>query len=242
MIQHPIYKPRGRALEYADYALNIYRGCPHRCTYCFAPDVLRKTKEEFHSNCDPRKEIIKSVEKQLNSTDEFYGKEIHLCFCCDPYPNGYDAFTTRAIIHAIKTAGAHVQILTKGGKQATNDFDLLDSNDSFGVTISCNDDLAREYEPGAALPSIRTKNLELAHDIGIKTWVSCEPVLDTEAIYNLIRYGNYIDLFRIGKLNHIASSINWPEFGKIAEHLCKRYNRDYYIKEDLRAEMERSGF
>ena len=36
----PIYQPKGAAREYGDYALNIYTGCPHRCYYCFAPNVL----------------------------------------------------------------------------------------------------------------------------------------------------------------------------------------------------------
>lgn len=29
----PIYKPKGAAAEYGDYAVNIYTGCPHRCFY-----------------------------------------------------------------------------------------------------------------------------------------------------------------------------------------------------------------
>ena len=29
----PIYKPKGVAAEYGDYAVNIYTGCPHRCYY-----------------------------------------------------------------------------------------------------------------------------------------------------------------------------------------------------------------
>lgn len=50
----PIYEPKGKAKEYGDYALNIYTGCPHRCFYCFAPDVLHKDREAFHANVEPR--------------------------------------------------------------------------------------------------------------------------------------------------------------------------------------------
>lgn len=45
----PIYEPKGKAKEYGDYAINIYTGCPHRCYYCFAPSVLRRDREAFHS-------------------------------------------------------------------------------------------------------------------------------------------------------------------------------------------------
>lgn len=30
-----IYKPKGRALEFAPYALNIFNGCSGRCEYCY---------------------------------------------------------------------------------------------------------------------------------------------------------------------------------------------------------------
>ena len=30
-----IYEPKGRAREYAARALNLYKGCPHNCAYCF---------------------------------------------------------------------------------------------------------------------------------------------------------------------------------------------------------------
>ena len=61
----PIYAPKGKAKEYGDLALNIYTGCPHRCYYCFAPGVLHKDRETFHSHVEPRPGIVKEVRKQL---------------------------------------------------------------------------------------------------------------------------------------------------------------------------------
>ena len=233
----PIYEPKGRAKEYGDMALNIYTGCPHRCYYCFAPDVLRKAKEEFHSHVEPRKDIVEAVKRQLE-TEHITDKLIHLCFTCDPYPIGHDTTPTREIIKAIKGSGNHVQILTKGSMGAESDFDLLDSNDWFGVTISCNTQFAKIHEPNACSPFVRLLMLDKAKDKGIKTWVSCEPVLEVEAIYKLItESGDTIDRYKIGKLNHYPSDINWGEFGRECERLCKEYGRNYYIKEDLRKEM-----
>jgi len=48
-VTNPIYEPKGKAKECGDLALNIYIGCPHRCFYCYAPLVLKKDKEVFHS-------------------------------------------------------------------------------------------------------------------------------------------------------------------------------------------------
>ncbi len=46
------------------------------------------------------------------------------------------------------------------------------------------------------------------------------------------------DKVKIGKLNYHKSDINWAEFGRKAEALCKKIGVDYYIKESLRAEMD----
>lgn len=128
----PIYKPKGAAAEYGDYALNIYTGCPHRCYYCYAPKVLHRDPETFHIRVEPRKDVVEKTRKQLERDDTLRGKLIHLCFSCDPYPTGYDTSTTREVIKVLKEYGNHVQILTKG--DGSRDFDMLDGSDWYGVT------------------------------------------------------------------------------------------------------------
>lgn len=228
----PIYEPRGKAKEYGDYALNIYTGCPHRCYYCFAPNVLKRDKEKFHSCVAPRDGIVEATKKQIER-EGIVGKLIHLCFTCDPYPTGYDTSTTREIIKALKESGNHVQILTKG--DGSRDFDLLDENDWYGVTISSNLLVSRTKEPGASNPVWRILCLEDAKKKGINTWVSFEPVLESEAVfYFLKKYAKCIDKVKIGKLNYYPSDIDWKKFGEQAEEFCKELGVDYYIKESLR--------
>lgn len=84
-------------------------------------------------------------------------------------------------------------------------------------------------------------NVGRAHKLGIKTWMSCEPVLDEQDIYTIIECAEYVDLFKIGKLNYFPSNINWGEFGRKCERLCKAWNRNYYIKAGLREIMEKVG-
>jgi len=233
----PIYPPRTRAREYCDLAVTIYTGCPHGCTYCYVPAVLRKKPEVFHAQTFPRPGIVEAVRKQLASSG-WQGKKIMLCFMCDPYPIGCDTSATREVIRAIKKSGNHVQILTKGNEEAQRDFDLLDDNDSFGVTISGAEYAADNPEQGAAPAKTRMLNLHKAKYCGIPTWVSCEPVFDAAAIYAAIECYNCVDLWRIGKLNHRKSGIDWASFGRKAEALCLEHGRTYYIKEDLRKVME----
>lgn len=232
-MNNPIYVPKGRAKEYGDYALNIYTGCTHRCTYCFVPAVLRKDKEVFHIDVRPRDGILEATQRQLASGG-IRDKLIHLCFTCDPYPADVDTTVTREIIKTIKASGNHVQILTKGGDQALRDFDLLDENDWFGVTISGCD----EIEPGAAPNHER---IEALHSAPCETWISYEPVYNPETVYFGIKYYDFIDLYRIGKLNYHPSDIDWGAFGRECERLCQEYGRNYYIKDDLRKCMEASA-
>ena len=232
----PIYEPRGKAKEYGDYAINIYTGCPHKCFYCFAPSVLRKAKDDFHRCVEPRKNIVEEVKKQIER-EKITGKLIHLCFTCDPYPCGYDTTPTREIIKAIKESGNNVQILTKG--DGRRDFDLLGPEDWYGITLEGK----TTGLAGVGLFSpFRCLNLMAAHDKGIKTWVSFEPVLNAQSVLRMIKdVAPYVDKIKIGKLNYHPSNIDWKSFGEEAEVLCRSLGIDYYIKDGLRAEMNKKG-
>lgn len=235
----PIYVPKGKAKEYGDYAINIYTGCPHECYYCFAPNVLHKVRDDFHKCVEPRKNIVEEVRKQIER-ENITGKLIHLCFTCDPYPVGYDTTPTREIIKILKDSGNNVQILTKC--DGSRDFDLLDENDWYGITVSCTPYKAKEVEPKALSPFLRLRYLEIAKQKGIKTWVSFEPVIEERSVLACIStFHEIIDKVKIGKLNYHPSDIDWKAFGKKAEALCKELNLDCYIKDSLREEMLKGG-
>ncbi len=231
-----VYEPAGKAKEYGELALNIYSGCTHACTYCYAPNVLHRDRNEFHRNVIARPGIVDAVKERLYKGD-IKGKEIFLCFTCDPFPMGINHAPTFEIILAIKNSGSHAAILTKGNPDK-NLFDLIDSNDRFGVTISCSLGTSSVIEPRAATVYERTHSLYMAKQKGIKTFVSCEPVYEKSFIYEMIKTADYIDEFRIGKLNYHPSDINWKVFGRTCEELCKEYGRNYMIKDGLRKCME----
>lgn len=221
----PIYEPKGAAKEYGDLALNIYTGCPHRCFYCYVPQVLHCDREKFHTDIRPRPNIVEETRKQLER-EQITGKLIHLCFTCDPYPTGYDSRVTRKLIRLLKQHGNHVQILTKG--DGSHDFDLLDGEDWYGITLDGTEDMAGYVG--------RSKNLCIAHNRGIKTWVSFEPVINVIQVIKMLSELAHlpVDKVKIGKLNYHESDIDWAKFGHDIEDICKAYKLDYYIKESLR--------
>jgi DNA repair photolyase len=162
-----------------------------------------------------------------------------LCFTCDPYqPIDEKYRLTGKAIRILHYHNLEVQILTKGGKRAEQDFDLLTSSDYFGVTLTNLDDtMSRKWEPLAALPAERINSLFRAHEKGIHTWVSLEPVLYSEITLEIIRKTHkYVDKFKVGLLNYHphAKNIDWHTFAVNVKCLLDNFNCDYYLKEDLR--------
>ena len=236
-----LYQPKGAAREYCEWAANLYRGCAHGCTYCYAPAVLREDRETFR-RVRPRPGVLDHLRHDL--AREQGAHDVLLCFTCDPYPpEAVEQGTTRRAIGMLGRAGHRPIILSKaGGAPAERDFDLLAQfSGQFGATLTFPDaERSRLWEPGAALPAERMETLRRAHAQGIPTWVSLEPVLDPEASLDLIGLTKtYVDTYKVGRWNHDtrANAIDWSDFGHRAETLLKKLGKTYLIKAGLRKEM-----
>ena len=233
-----IYEPKGRAREYSYLACNLYEGCVHGCKYCYVPDILRRERSDFHLSVKPRTNILREISKDLAKIKDTY-KRVLLCFTCDPYPPAkYEKGLTRQALELFRRHNVPFQILTKGGTRACRDFDLYGSDDAFATTLTytLDDGKSLEIEPGAAIPSDRIMAIRIAKERGITTWVSLEPVIDPGESLRLIEETHdFVDLYKIGKLNHIPNSIDWRKFGSEAIDLCRKYKVPFYIKADLAA-------
>jgi DNA repair photolyase len=240
-----IYEPAGRAREYAALACNVYRGCDHACTYCYAPSATQRTRKAFELS-SPRTDFQKTLEREaaaLSKTNAA-GKQVLLSFTCDPY-QALDVTeqTTRRTIQTLHAHGFGVCTLTKGGQRALRDLDLFGPRDAFATSLTLLDPVAsRAWEPGAALPDERIDTIRQFHAAGVTTWVSLEPVLDPTAALKIIRLTQtFVDLYKIGKLNHHshAQTINWHLWANDATALLDHFDKRYYIKDDLRAFLTR---
>ena len=71
----------------------------------------------------------------------------------------------------------------------------------------------------------------------IKTWVSFEPVINPSETLDLIKKVlSFIDVFKIGKLNHnkeIENKIDWTTFLYEIISILRKENKNFYIKSDL---------
>ena len=240
-----IYAPKGRAGEYSELAANLYSGCSHGCVYCYVPNILRQERKEFYFEPKPRKNILKLLQKDCQ---KFYGEErsILLSFTSDPYqPIDKKYKITRYAIEIIKRYGLHVNILTKGGKRAERDFDLLDEKDKVGATLTFSEETdSLKWEPEASTPKERMEMLKKAKEHGFQTWVSLEPVIDPYQTLKLIDMTHeYVDHYKVGLLNYHPKSrqINWKKFANDVLEILTKHNKDYYIKNDLRMYLTKGG-
>jgi len=240
-----IYEPKGRAKEYSYLACNLFTGCVHGCRYCYVPETLHISANEFQSKVKPRRNILEQMRKEA---PKFAGtnKRVLLCFTCDPYqPKDIEVGITRQAISILRDYNIPFQILTKGGTRAIHDFDLYGKHDAFATTLTFlnkyetikwvgSDGRVFAIEPNSASPANRIMAIRIAKMRGITTWVSIEPVLNAkESLAVIERTHDFVDLYKIGKLNHYENDIDWRLFGIEAINLCEKYSVPYYIKNDL---------
>lgn len=233
-----IYEPAGQAREYSELALNLYSGCSHGCSYCYAPSCLRKSREDFSSHSAARKDILNKVQKDLiEMAMNRDTRRVLLCFTTDPYQGDYEFHkVTGEALAMFKAYNIPFQVLTKGGMKAAKDFHLYKKGDAYAATLTFKDPAqSLLWEPGAALPDDRIKSLRKAKEKGIETWVSFEPVIETEETFRLLDDTmDFVDLYKVGKINYQHTDVDWQAFTDEIIHRLEKNGKKYYIKDSLK--------
>jgi len=97
--------------------------------------------------------------------------------------------------------------------------------------------MQKKYESNTASVLERIQVLEYVYKkIGLKTWVSLEPVFNAAQTLDLIdRTHEFVDLYKIGILNYHpdADNVDWDIFHECAEKKLIKLNKKYYFKKDL---------
>lgn len=240
-----IYEPKGAAREYSPLALNYIKGCDHGCKYCYVPIMMKKFDKGYvHSNvyiAEEKKlmqQLEASMKKHRNSP-----KQVFISFLTDPYSSFNDQTNlTRRVLEMLLHYQIPVSILSKGGYRVLKDLDIIKK---FGKNIQVGASLtftsitdSIKWEPGAAVPAERFEALEEIHSHGIRTWASMEPVIYPEQSLEIMDITRgYVDAYKVGKLNHFPKhevKFNWEQFLIDTVSKLRGYNKQFYIKEDLR--------
>lgn len=233
-----IYAPAGQAGEYAPLACNPYRGCGHKCSYCYVPRVLKITREEFDNGAVPRKDFLDALTKDARKYQTLGIREqVMMSFTTDVY-NPSNMSLTRSSLEIIQAHGMGIYVLTKGGSRALRDIDLFrPDRDAFASTLTTLDDtFSQKWERGAQLPGNRIETLKEFHRRGIFTWVSLEPTLNTESSLSIVEQTHeFVDLYKVGRANYLpmTCTTDWEEYTHRVIELCQRLGVKHYVKRDL---------
>lgn len=226
-----IYEPKGKAREYSPLALNVYtQGCDHQCTYCYCASIGR-----WGQDAKPRDLGGLEIDAQSAS------RQVLLSFMSDPYcaANDIHRHTAKAL-GMLRRYECSVAILTKGGRRCLRDIDIFtgwpDRRIKVGATLTFhNAEKSKQYEPGAALPSNRIATLRFLKECGVQTWASIEPVIEHDESMAIIKESlPWVDAYKVGKLNHRKSDVDWSAFVVEAVETIRAASRKLYVKDDLR--------
>lgn len=239
-----IYAPRGQAGEYAPLATNPYRGCGHKCAYCYVPAAIHMPREEFDAGAQLRQggtstkpylEMLKADAQKYQSVGS--RAQVMLSFTTDPYHPG-NTLATTTVLRTLMDHGMAFCTLTKGGTKSFQDIEMFrPTRDAFASTLTSLDErFQKKWERAAASPADRLAALKAFHDRGIFTWVSLEPTLSAEASLGIVEATHeFVDLYKVGRANYIKTPepIDWRDYTLRMIDLLQRFGKRHYIKHDL---------
>lgn len=239
-----IYEPSGAAREYSPLAMNYIKGCDHGCVYCYVPKMMKRFNAGYvHSDVYIKeeksllREIEASCKKHANSD-----KQVFLSFLTDPYSSfNQKTKLTRRVLELLLKYNIPVSILSKGGMRILEDEDIIKefgNNIQVGASLTfTNISDSLKWEKGASIPEERFLGLEHLHNNGVRTWASMEPVIYPEQSLEIMEITkNYIDAYKIGKLNHFPKHevrFDWQKFLVDAVGVMRKNSKEFYIKKDL---------
>lgn len=186
----------------ADYVINPYIGCPHKCIYCYAEFMKRFTnhKENWGDFIDV-KNSLKNIDVRGLS-----GKVVLLSSVTDAYNIFEKKYcVTQKILKQFVGVDVNLEILTKS-HLILRDLPILLNIKNLKVGISLNtldDKLRSMTEPRASSIEQRIYALEKLRDNGIKTYAFISPIFpEITNVFDIIDRLEYIvDEFYFENLN-----------------------------------------
>jgi DNA repair photolyase len=233
------------------YSLNPYRGCQHNCAYCYAPNVLRLSREYWGDSIEAKTNIPLVLSKELKTKKHGV---IGISTVTDPYQPVERTFRlTRACLEQLLPHDFPAHIQTKSAL-VSRDIDLISQFSDAQVMMSIgtlNDQERRLLEPSTSPIQDRLAVLRKLTDAGIKTAIFFGPVYpaitdeDIPVILEKFKDSGASEIW-IDRLN-LKPGI-WESISKILKQHHEMYqvftknlfeNKDYYPQ--LRQKLHQEG-
>ena len=237
-----IYKPKGKAGEYAEWACNLYVGCSNDCSYCYCKrgvlghvmgGPVPKLKSCFRDEVDAHRVFRNELEKNL---EELRRSSLFFTVSSDPMIPETRELTMSCLMHAV-SRGVRCQVLTKNAdfhrdpnnRELLNDpTGILRKSIAFGFTITKHD----EMEPGASTTGQRIACMERLHNFGYRTFASLEPIIDPVSTLDVFLFTkNFCDLFKVGLMSGVSKDYyDKSEVRRMAEAIAECGKPVYFKK------------
>ncbi|CAN5880752.1 Rv2578c family radical SAM protein [soil metagenome] len=178
------------------YSINLYRGCQHACSYCFARPTHRYLNmsplADFESKVVVKTNIVEVLQCEL-ARPSWQGQHVALGTNTDPYQRAEGRYRLMpGVIAALAQSWTPFSILTKG-TLITRDITTLQAAAervpvAASVTVGMLDEaLWRSVESGCPSPRARLDAVRALNEAGIPTGVMLAPILprlndDTEQL------------------------------------------------------------
>jgi DNA repair photolyase len=169
--------------SYAGYTANLYRGCTHGCTYCYAPSLIHDERR-WGKYVDVKVNAPEVMERELMKLKR---EEVFLSSASDPYQPVEGRYgITRKCLKILIEHRFPVSVLTRS-PLVLRDLDLLRAADWARVGMSLTTVPDRRFEPGVPALARRVETLRKLGKAGIQTWVSLAPVIPGIVMVDLER-------------------------------------------------------
>lgn len=230
---------------YADWNMNIYRGCSHGCIYCDSRSICYQI--DRFDTVRPKENAIDLLDDELRSKRST--GVITMGSMSDPYnPLERDLCYTRRALELIRRRSFGAAFTTKSALCA-RDADLLANISRSApvcarLTVTCaDDDLCRRIEPRVSVTSERFQAMRTLADHGVFTGTWLNPLLpyltDTEEnIRRLVQMtadagGRFVVCFfgmtlRTGNREYYFSALE-QDFPGVREKYLRHYGNAYEL-------------
>jgi DNA repair photolyase len=170
-----------------EWTINVYRGCSHACSYCFA----RPTHAWLELDAD--RDFERVIVVKVNAVERlraelrrpsWRGEHVALGTNTDPYQRAEGRYRlTRGVVATLADAGNPFSVLTKG-TLVTRDLDILAEAARRGVCTgvslsipTVDEDVWRLTESGAPHPAARLETVSALREAGIPSGVMLAPII-----------------------------------------------------------------
>lgn len=230
---------------YADWNMNLYRGCSHGCIYCDSRSACYRIGD--FGTVRPKADALALLEAELRG--KRHTGVITMGAMSDPYnPLEATLHLTRGALELMRRHGFGAAFTTKSSLCA-RDAELLAEVGRRApvcarLTVTCaDDDLCRRIEPHVSVTSKRFAALRTLAGAGVFAGVWLNPVLpyltDTEEnLRRIVRMtaengGRFVVCFfgmtlRTGNREYYFSALQ-REFPGVREHYLRDYGNAYEI-------------